>query len=145
MKSKYFKIYELVSDKVYTIYGERAWQFFDHRLIETIDYIKELFKVPITINDWEWRGNFKQRGLRENTCQIVKDKTNNNITYLSAHVLGMAVDFDVKGYTAEQVRQKIIEVQDQLPHPIRLEKNVSWIHLDVMIDKIEKGKRVYIF
>lgn len=142
MKSRFFKIYELVSPNVYRKYGERAWMFFDPRLIETLEFIREYFEEPITINNWYWSGKFTQRGLRENTCPIVKNKTNDFEIYLSAHVLGMGVDFNINGYSAEEIRNKLIEIKDLLPYPIRLEKDVSWIHIDVM----NNGKdKVYIF
>ena len=142
MRSNYFEIYEFVSPQVYIVHEDDAWKFIDPRLIETMDFIKASFGKTITINDWWWKGKFTQRGLRDNMCSIVKNKTGNNVLYLSGHVLGMAVDFDVKGYTAEQVRQKLIEMKDLLPYPIRLEKNVSWVHLDMM----DEGEgKIYIF
>lgn len=142
MKSKFFKIYELISPNVYRKYGERSWMFFDPRLLETLDFIREYFGEPIIINDWYWGGNLTQRGLRENTCPIVRDKTNNYEIYLSAHVLGMGVDLSVNGYLAEEVREKLIEIKDLLPYPIRLEKNVLWVHIDVMNEEKDK---IYIF
>lgn len=131
MKSKYFKIQELVSPDVYLDYKDRAWLFIDHKLIETLDILRGYFKVPITVNDWLWGGEFTERGLRENTSSIVTDHTDAGDIYISAHVLGKAADFDVKGYTAHEVRQKIIEIQDYLPYNIRLEDRVDWVHLDV--------------
>jgi hypothetical protein len=68
--------------------------------------------------------------------------------YLSAHVMGRAIDFDVKGMTAEQVRLWLVEVEDILPYKIRLEnkmngKQISWVHLDVYWN--EKNNHVYLF
>ena len=54
MKSKYFKIYEFVSPEVYKIFGDKAWQFIDPRLVETMNFLREVFGRPITINDWWW-------------------------------------------------------------------------------------------
>lgn len=142
MVSKYFKIYELVSPAVYIVHGEDAWKFIDPRLIKTLDFVRELFDVPITINDWWWKGEMTQRGLRENISDIVVTKSSQNILYLSGHVLGMAADFNVKGYTAEEVRKMLVTVQDDLPYPIRLEDDVLWVHIDMMNIGEEK---VYIF
>lgn len=142
MLSKFFKIYELVSPNVYRKYGERSWMFFDPRLIETLDFIREYFGEPITINNWNWGGYFTQRGLRENTCPIVKNKTNDFVIYLSAHVLGKGVNLHINGYTADEVREKLMEIAKLLPYPIRLEKDVSWVHIDVMDEEREK---IYIF
>jgi hypothetical protein len=82
-----------------------------------------------------------QRGLRCNLCQLYLDKTNAGIIYVSGHGLARADDFDVKGYTAQQVRQYIIDHQAELPFPIRLEKNVLWVHMD----SEDTGEKVHQF
>ena len=129
MKSKYFKIEELVCRHVYEKFGDRAWMFIDDRLIETLNLLREkILGVPMIINTWKDGGGYSQRGLRCNRCQIVREKTS---PYLSAHILGKGVDFNASGMTAEQARNEIIKAQVLLPWPIRLEKGVSWVHLDV--------------
>ena len=69
---------------------------------------------------------------------------------MSAHNQGEAVDFHVKGMTANEVRLWIVKNQILLPHPIRLEVNfnphglsesairqkiatdkMNWVHLDL--------------
>ena len=69
---------------------------------------------------------------------------------MSAHNQGEAVDFSVKGMTANEVRLWIVENQILLPYPVRLEvgfdpkgKNeaqirqaigkdtMNWVHLDL--------------
>ena len=74
-------------------------------------------------------GDYTQRGLRCNKCKLVANKS---VSYLSAHVLGKAGDFSVDGMSAEEARQKIIENIDRLPHPIRMENGVAWLHIDVL-------------
>lgn len=124
----YFKISELVCDHVYRTFGDKAWQFLSTNLLHTILILRtEIFKTPMMING----GAFGQRGLRCNLCQLVKDKTISNRIYVSAHMLGEAIDFDVKGYTAEQARKKIHDNIHLLPHNIRLEKDVNWVHIDM--------------
>ena len=132
MKSKHFKIYELVSPRVYDAFGEKAWMFIDPRLIATLDILRDAFGRPITINDWAWKGVLTQRGLRENVCDIVTSKTIQDQLYLSAHSLGMGADFDVDGYTGQYIRDQIKLLSSSLPYPIRLENDVPWIHMDVM-------------
>jgi hypothetical protein len=141
MKSNYFDIRELVSKQVHQKYGEMAWDFFDPRLIQTIDFLKEYFGWTVTINNWLWNGDFSQRGLRCNMDNIVYNKTLQDKIYCSAHTRGMAVDFDVKNLTAEEARHELIKNENKLPHPIRLEKGVSWVHLDV----VDKGIKTYLF
>ena len=92
MKSKYFKIEELVCRHVYEKFGDKAWMFIDDRLIETLNLLREkILGVPMIINTWKDGGGYSQRGLRCNRCQIVREKTS---PYLSAHILGKGVDFN---------------------------------------------------
>ena len=85
---------------------------------------------------------YTQRGLRCNICQLVKSKTDIGRIYMSAHNFGKAIEATVRGMTAEEARKLIIKNQVLLPYPIRLEDNVSWLHLDVY--DMNKGK-VYLF
>lgn len=128
---KYFGVKELVCKHVYTKWGDAALNFFDEKLLETLLFIRETIDKPITINTWHNGGGLTQRGLRCNCCQLVKDKTLSDSVYLSAHVLGKAIDFDVKGMSAEQTRRWLLTNEQRLPYPIRLERGVSWVHLDV--------------
>lgn len=132
MKSNYFSIKELVCKHVYDRYGEAAAMFIDDRLIATLNTIREkILCAPMTVNNWHLGGSFTQRGLRCNICALVKSKTDIGRLYLSAHLLGKAVDCNVEGMTAEEARRLIIGHSERLPWPIRLEEGVSWVHLDV--------------
>lgn len=142
---EYFCIEELVDKEVYNKYGDAAWKFIDEMLIECILVVREELGKPMTINNWKWGGQFSQRGLRHNMSPMVQKKTR---MYLSAHMFGKAVDFDVEGMTAVEVREWIVANADKFPCKIRLERNmggkpISWVHLDIMSDP-SKGK-VYQF
>jgi len=127
---KYFTLSELVCPHTLQSFGEKAWQFLRTEQLHNLLVVRrDILKVPITINNYP-KGSFTQRGLRCNLCKIVKDKTDKNQIYLSAHVTASADDFDAEGLTAEQSRVKILQQQDLMPYPFRLEKNVSWVHLD---------------
>jgi len=145
---KYFCIQEFVSEKVYKKHGENAWQFLSIRLLHTMLIIREDLDKSITINNWKWGGKFRQRGLRSNMGYIVLKMVKRMRIYLSGHVLGCAVDFDVKGMTAVEVRQYLNGIHKKLPYKIRLEntmngKPISWVHLDC-ISNI-KNNKVYLF
>lgn len=142
---KYFQIHELVDEDVYNKWRESAWKFIDDKLIETLLVIREGLDKPMTINNWKWGGNFSQRGLRHNRSPLVIGKKG---VYLSAHMLGKAADFDVKGMTAEEVREWIEENEDMFPHKVRLEhklkgKIIGWCHIDVYDDP--SNPKVYKF
>ena len=132
---EYFCIEEFVSKTVFDKYGDKSWQFINPRLLHTMLVIRKELGKSITINNWKWGGKFSQRGLRENTSSIVMSKNRLGKTYLSAHVLGSAVDFDVKGMDAMDVRIWLVGSASKLPYKIRLEnemngKQINWIHLD---------------
>ena len=141
---KFFKIQELVSKKVYDKHGEAAWKFMCPRLLHTLLIIRILIDSPITINNWHRGGSFGQRGLRSNLGYIFYKMFKRGRLYLSGHVLGKAIDFDVYGMSAVEVRDWLETIEDQLPYKIRLEnkmkgKPISWVHLDVLWD-VKKNK-----
>ena len=134
MKSKYFKIQELVSKQTYEKYGEKSWIFLDERLILTLDALREYFNAPITVNNWLWGGNLQQRGLRTNCDEIVKNKTLKNSLYVSQHCLGKAVDFNVKNHKVKDVYKVILENPKAFPYIKRIEninKTPTWVHIDI--------------
>ena len=89
----YFKIQELVCPHCYSKFGETSWQFISTELLSTLYVLRtKIFNKPITINTWKAGGQFSQRGLRCNMCQLVKSKSS---IYLSAHCLGKAIDFNL--------------------------------------------------
>ena len=139
---KYFTIDELVCPHIYDKFGEIAWQFFDQRLLITLDTLRERFNKPIFVNDWQVHGRFDERGFRCIQCDLVKKAIKEKRLYVSPHMTGQGADFDVQGLLAEEVRQWIIKNQNLLPYPIRLENGVSWVHLDTR--DADKGK-VYLF
>jgi hypothetical protein len=126
----YFSLDELVCPHVYDKFGNISWQFFDSRLLITIDDIRQRIGKPIFINDWQVHGKFDERGFRCIQCDLVKSAIAEQRLYVSPHMTGQGVDFDVQGLLAEEVRQWIIKNQNLWPYPIRLEAGVSWVHLD---------------
>ena len=120
------------------MYGENAWQFLSTCYLETLLVIREqILAAPMYCNT----SNLNQRGLRCNLCPIVANKQS---LYLSAHILGKAGDFTVRGLTAEEVRNKIIQNAHLLPYPIRMEKNVTWLHIDTL-QQYNIAEKVYLF
>ncbi len=141
----YFIIQELVDPIVYDKYGEMAWKFIDDKILDCLLVVRKELNAPISVNNWFYSGNFTQRGLRHNMSPLVASKDR---LYLSAHIFGKAVDFDVSGMTAIEVREWIVNNPNKLPHKVRLERNlngkpISWVHLDVMSD--DSKPKVYQF
>lgn len=142
MKKFNFKIQELVCPHIHAGYSEKTqWMFIDRRLLETLNVVRvDIIKASMVINNYKVGGQYVESGVRCNLCPIVKGKEK---VYMSAHVTGKGIDFRVPGMTAEQVRQLIIKNKDLLPYPIRLEKGVSWVHLDVYDNG--SGEKVSLF
>jgi hypothetical protein len=138
----YFTLDELACPHIYNHFGKTSWEFFDSRLLITIDRIRERIGKPIFVNDWQIHGHFDERGFRCLQCSLVKKAIAENRLYVSPHMTGQAVDFDVQGLIAEEVRQWIIKNQNLWPYPIRLEDGVSWIHMDT---RDHGAGKVYLF
>lgn len=124
-----FHIKELVCQHCYNKFKEKAWQFLSTELLSTLYVLRYIiFNKPITVNTWHKGGSFTQRGLRCNMCQLVKDKKQ---VYISAHMLGNAIDFNVEDLTYTEVNQVIKDNVDKFEYPIRLESNTNgWSHID---------------
>ena len=124
---KYFKVQELVSESTYKARGGRSTQLIDKRVITFIEGLREALGKPITINNWHVGGEYQWRGLRIPESPWYS-------TY-SMHTHGKALDFDVKGMAAEEVRQWIIEHRElEWVRPVNfLEggETVNWGHIDV--------------
>lgn len=134
----YFQVSELVCGHTFSRWGERSWQFLDTDYLAALLVIRrDILQLPMTCNT----SSATQRGLRCNVCELVKEKKKN---YLSSHILGKAGDFTVKGLTAEQARERIIQNAHLLPCNIRLEDKVTWLHIDVL-PQFDIKERVYLF
>lgn len=130
-----FDIKELVCPHVYDRYivqlgwsEMRVWDMFDIRTLESLLFVRKTLNRPITINNWQIGGVFDERGLRCALCDLVDSK---EVAYISPHVIGKGIDFDVQGMTAEEVRVWLEDNSKRLPHPLRVENDKSWVHLDV--------------
>lgn len=135
----YFNIKELVGSRTHSRYGERAWRFLDTNTLHALLIVRKGADRAISVN----YGNKEQRGLRTNIQPLVRKKTQRNKLYISAHLLGKAFDFDVKGWSASKTRKWIVANENLFPFKIRLEDGVNWVHLDT-IDEPQNPK-IYLF
>ena len=160
---KHFTLEEVICPHLYYKHGEWVWQFFDQRLLEMLDWIREELGRPVYLNNWDMpkyinseylryirgrvknglpiinsnvpaspAGLFDERGVRCNLCNLYVKKTEAGVIYISPHGRWQGADFDVAGMTAEEVRQWLVKNQARLPYSIRLERGVSWVHMDVV-------------
>lgn len=142
---QYFDIRELVCTHTFMKFGDESWQFLDTEILHTLLILRtKILKCGMVINDYIFGGGNEQRGLRCNICPIPKDKTDKNQIYLSAHCNGAGFDIvfgKQTGMTAEKARRLIFQHQDLLPYNVRIEKEVTWLHIDCY----DKGVKVYEF
>jgi len=119
-----FIIQEFVPRDVYKIYEERSSIFIDTRVLWTADAIRDYFNSKVFINNWCFGGKLQYRGFRPHNSVVG--------SLYSQHRFGRAIDFDIEGVPAEQVR---IEIINNRGHPafqfIRgIELDVDWVHID---------------
>lgn len=126
-EQKYFRIEEIVSSEVYNLRGSKSLELFDEKAIRTLIELRELFDSPITVNNWKFGGKFHNRGFRN--WSYFKSPS------YSQHMFGRAFDFDVRGLTAEEARQKIInwKKEGKLQYLTSMELDVNWVHMDCRI------------
>jgi len=149
-RPRHFIIQEVVCPHVFSIFGEKAWEFFDDKLLMTLDLLRDQLG-PIYVNNYDMEKAlrerlglplFTQRGLRCTMCELVRSAVLNNRVYVSPHVTAQGADFNVWKMTAAQVRLWIATNYIKIPFPVRLEKSVDWVHLDTR----DAGKgMVYLF
>lgn len=141
-----FRIEELVCNHTLARFGpDMSWMFLDTKLLEVLYVLKyQILHVPMIINTYHSMGPIAQRGLRCNLCLVPASKTASKQIYLSAHTMGKAVDVVFpasSNMTAEKARRLIKQHSHLLPCNVRIEKNVSWLHIDVF----DAGVKVYEF
>lgn len=142
---EYFDLEELACPHVFKKFGKVTWQFFDPRLLMLLDWLRNSLKRPIFVNSWQIGGNLDERGFRCIKCDLVKNAISENRLYVSPHMTGQAADFDVKGMTPTEVRLWLGKNESKLPFPIRLEKNVDWVHSDVRDATTKPDQKIVYF
>lgn len=125
-KPKYFKPHELLPPETMQRFGESGlYLFIDIRVLIVLDTIRTFFGAPVTVNNWSTGGKFKYRGYRPDSYYA------GAVPPASQHRFGRAADLDIKGVTAVQARDIIMNHQPQFPFIKRIEDDVDWIHVDV--------------
>lgn len=95
----------------------------DPRILAVTQSIRDWLGKPMSINTWYRHGDRNHSGLRLPDSPYWSAG--------SAHSYGMAIDA-VGDWDAEDVREAIRSGELLLPAPVRLERDVTWLHIDVM-------------
>lgn len=124
--SEHFDLRELVDPSTFENEGENAINFIDNRIPALLEKIRQLCgNKPMTINNWHTGGKFQYRGFRPKYVKVGAAK--------SMHKSGKAVDFDVKGMTADEVRGvlRLNQIELMKLGLTRIETGTSWVHIDL--------------
>ncbi|MDA3788085.1 MAG: hypothetical protein PF503_06285 [Desulfobacula sp.] len=114
------------------------WRLMDPRLLWTAVQLRGLFG-PLTINDWLWDGDNKNRGYRSPLELFDRDyfiRTGSIraswSSFTSQHCLGNALDGTFKNILADEVRAYIIHNSQrrEFKYITAIEKEVPWLHVD---------------
>ncbi|HHT9146881.1 MAG TPA: hypothetical protein ACFYD4_14600 [Candidatus Wunengus sp. YC61] len=145
----YFRLEELVSPDTFETLGEKAWLLFNSQALLALEELREFFDAPFMVNNWHLGGRFRHRGHR--TPQEAIDLKSPHSSHAFMKVDGVwipkcnAFDCDIKGYTAEEARRKIIANKDNplLKRIMRVEGKKNWLHFD--LSPVPQEKRIFIF
>lgn len=127
MVSKHFILQELVPKEIYEYLGDNSLWLIDKRLWTLIDFIRDYFAVPITINNWDSGGKFNESGFR-----LSNSKTG---AALSQHKFGRAADLKFEGLTNyDGIRDVIIQNYPKFKEAglTTIEAGTeTWLHVDI--------------
>jgi len=123
-----FDIREFIPPEIFTIYGSSSTWFISPQLITLAQFIRDYFGTSLTINTWHRGGVFKERGYRT--------PGSTTGSKFSQHKRGAAIDFTIKGLTADEVRRTILDNQQvflaQGLTTIEDEEFApTWVHADI--------------
>lgn len=127
MISTSFDLRELVPKILYDYMGDKSIWFLDPRLITLVQFFRDHYGLPITINDWHTGGTLIDCGFR-----MPDSKTG---ATLSQHKFGRAVDCHFSGITDyEEMRNKVRNdwyiLKAQGLTTIEL-ATPTWLHIDI--------------
>jgi hypothetical protein len=124
--SKNFILQEFIDPEIYQIKKEKSIELIDRRIVLVAQLIKEIFDVPVMINNWHEGGGYKESGLR-------KFLTKTGAPF-SQHKYGRAADLKIEGWDDyEKVRDVIRDYWDNLRvlGLTTIETGTpTWLHID---------------
>lgn len=98
--SRNFYLEELVHPDFLTIPGLSPVWLLDPRIIRLAQFVRDRFNKPVTINDWESGGAYRNSGLRPfNSAEGAA---------WSDHKFGRAIDVKVRDIEAREIQTDVI-------------------------------------
>jgi len=125
---------QVLPEHIYNKEGIAGLRHMDERILITLDVLRKELDKPITVNSWSWGGERNASGYRDIVYYGTLDAYAHST---SQHKSGRALDFQVKGMTAQEVRFFILENKEKFPHikflevgPLSSGQDMNWVHID---------------
>lgn len=130
---KNFWLHEFIPPEIYEMSLRNSTLFIDQRLVKLVQFIRDRFNKPITINDWMDGGTFINSGYRSLLCEVG--------AHFSQHKFGRATDLKIDGVSPEEARRDIIANWNLFKEKTALTtleaKTPTWLHVDVRFTNME--------
>lgn len=128
--SKNFSLGEFVPPEIFKRFGMNSKWFINERVINFMQFCRDYFKKPITVNNWSY-----YKGGEGYTLRGYRPPDTKTGAKYSQHKLGNACDFTVSGMTADEVREEILKNEKKFMEAglTTLESGKiakTWIHSD---------------
>lgn len=129
---KHFKKEELAPKELCDKYTSvEIFAMFDPNILMFADRLRDDLGKAITVNNWNIGGKFSQRGIRtDNTVGATRSP--HRIIPTLGQLLCCALDFDVEGMSAKEVRNYLKLNQKKYPEVRRCENSTNWVHVDTI-------------
>ena len=98
--SQNFILEEFIDPETFKKWGDKSIYFLDKKIISIAQFIRDRFKLGVTINNWHAGGNLQHRGFRPPACTVG--------AALSQHRFGRALDCNVAGIFPRDLAKDII-------------------------------------
>lgn len=129
-KPRWFETHELVYPEAWIERGDKALELMDDRILKTADDLRDRFG-KITVNNYEWGGQYKESGLRSFTT-VTGAKW-------SQHRFGRAIDCKFAYSAPEEVYDYIRANPEEFPGITTLENieaTPTWLHVDCRCNQV---------
>lgn len=123
-----FYLQEFVPKILYNNFVEKSIWFIDPKIVKIAEFFRKRFGKSMYINNWLFGGTFEQRGFRYPNSDVG--------SWLSQHKFGRAIDFNIRGFTSDEIRDDIFS-NESLYFNIGItavehgDYAPTWVHIDI--------------
>lgn len=124
--SKDFDLREFIPEDVWKRLGEDGIWLIDEKIIKVAQKIRDIFRAPMFINTWMYRGDCKRlqwRGFRPSAYT--------KCAYFSQHKVGRAIDFNIEGISPQDIQDTLKPKLKTIGITAMEVGTPTWTHVDV--------------